>query len=263
MSKCLEKSDSFETPGKPEVRNLVRIDENTVLSDVEFMKREEIAQKNRMLVRNLSGSDSYDKLSGDAGEGWNLLPVVNVETETETERLLNSRCGSYTSSSVRTVDSLTNVTRMTVSSNDLSESSKTNDSISSVSSIQSSLSSTSSEEFEDSGEYEQQWHNLWKRHYEEEYLEHYNKFMKRLGEDETISIPPIKIKREKKSFCCDDSRTGSSLSNIMSNLKVDQNECGNETEGNEIANLTAMGLPTFFGKQRKQQSGRRNTVEAR
>lgn len=136
----------------------------------------ELVSKNRILVRNLSGSDSYDKLHTEISEGWNPLSPASVECETEAERLLSSRCGSYASSSHRTVDSMTNVTRMTVSSIDLSQSCKSSDSFSSVSSVQTSSSSSSSEDIEDA-DYEQQWNVLWKKHYEEEYLSHYSKFV--------------------------------------------------------------------------------------
>lgn len=151
--------------------NLSRIDEDKLL------EKPDKVQRNHFLIRDLSGSDSYEKLNGEISEGWNPLSPLSIDCEIEAERLLSSRCGSHASSSLRTVDSLTNVTRMTVSSIDLSESSKTSDSISSVSSVQSSLSSTSSEENCDNFEYEQEWNNLWKSHYEEIYLENYKKFI--------------------------------------------------------------------------------------
>lgn len=126
--------------------------------------------RNRILVRNLSGSD--EKLFTEVSEGWNPLSPLSIDCETEIERLLSSRCGSHASSSLRTVDSMTNVTRMTVSSVDLSNSTESSDSFSSVSSVNSSLSSEESEE-----DYQNQWNILWKNHYEEEYLQQYNKFI--------------------------------------------------------------------------------------
>lgn len=159
-------------------KSLVTIDEDSALTGKpDVTKRQDIALKNRMLVRNLSGSDSYDKIHGDVSEGWNPLSPLSIEYEAEAERLLSSRCGSHASSSLRTLDSMTNVTRMTVSSIDLSQSSQqSSESVSSVSSLQSSLTSTSSEDAND-GDHEQEWNALWKRHYEEEYLEQYNKFV--------------------------------------------------------------------------------------
>lgn len=74
---------------------------------------------------------------------------------------------------------MTNVTRMTVSSLDLESSTSSSDSFSSVSSVNSSLGSEESEE-----DYQSQWNILWKRHYEEEYLQQYNKFVGALATGE-------------------------------------------------------------------------------
>lgn len=157
---------------------LSKIQENEILTDIDHQKRTEVTHRNQMLVRNLSGSESMDRLNTEiSAEGWNMLQTPVTELDNETERLLNSRCGSHASSSVRTVDSLTNVTRMTVSSIDFNDSSKTSDSISSVSSVQSSLSSSSSEDIEDNLDYDQQWQYLWKKNYEEQYNAEYNKFI--------------------------------------------------------------------------------------
>lgn len=168
------------------------------------------SNKHHFLLRELSGSDSYDKLNGEVSEGWNPLSPLSIDCEFEAERLITSRCGSHASSSLRTVDSLTNVTRMTVSSLDLSNSSKTTDSISSVSSVQSSLSSTSSEEIDDTQEYDQQWNTLWKNHYEEEYLKNYQRFLLSVNnQDESLldisldkqnfSLSKCKVSRHSKS----------------------------------------------------------------
>lgn len=119
-----------------------------------------------ILSRFLSISD--EKIS----EGWNQLSPPSVDCETEAERLINSRCGSYASGrSKRTVDSMTNVTRMTVSSLELS-SSQSSDSLSSVSSVGTAESSDCPQE-----EYQEGWNSLWKENYEREYLEQYNKFV--------------------------------------------------------------------------------------
>lgn len=146
------------------------------MTEIPEHRTNEVRERNRMLIRNLSYSDSYDKLNREI-EGWNPLSPVSNDCETEAERLLSSRCASRTGSSARTIDSMTNVTHLTVSSFDLSESSKNSDSFSSVSSIQSSITSTSSEEADDTADYEQQWNILWTKHYEQEYLEHYKRFI--------------------------------------------------------------------------------------
>jgi trimethylguanosine synthase len=157
----------------PEKRELLALEiESRASENKENDRKGEHDVKNRVLVRNLSGSD--DKLNAEVSEGWNPLSPVSIDCETEVEQLLSSRCGSHVSS-LRTVDSMTNVTRMTISSLDLSQSSHSSDSFSSVSSVQSSLSSTSSEENEE--DYQHQWNVLWKRHYEHEFLRQYELFV--------------------------------------------------------------------------------------
>lgn len=164
-------------------------------------KKQEVAQKNQMLIRNLSGSDSYDKLNSAQLEGWNQLSSVSNDLENENERLLSSRCGSVASSTAKTfatTDSMTNVTRMTVSSVDLSETSKSSESLSSpISSIQSSDQS-SSDDPEDTMDSDQYWHSLWKTHYETQYQENYSMFMSerlRPGVFENLNHSPDKIKK--------------------------------------------------------------------
>lgn len=134
--------------------------EDTPKAQGETERTQEVAQRNQMLIRNLSGSDSYDKLNNVQLEGWNQLSPTNNDLEQENERLLNSRCGSVASSTAKTfatTDSMTNVTRMTVSSVDLTDSSKSSESLSSpISSIQSSDQS-SSEEPEEAADSDQYW----------------------------------------------------------------------------------------------------------
>lgn len=170
--------DKYKMYINPEYLDKYSEDTQEPQDDIEPIQ--EITQRNQMLVRNLSGSDSYDKLNNVQSEGWNQLSPTSNEIETENERLLNSRCGSVASSTAKTfatTDSMTNVTHMTVSSVDLSVSSKNSESLSSpLSSIQSSDQS-SSDEPEESMDSDQYWHNLWKNHYEEQYKENYNKFM--------------------------------------------------------------------------------------
>lgn len=143
------------------------------------IERSDYSSKNRVLIRHLSDSD--EKLNAEVSEGWNPLSPISVEGETEAERLLSSRCGSHASGSGRTVDSMTNVTRLTVSSLELSNSTSSSDSFSSVSSVNSSLSSDETEE-----DYQNQWNILWKQHYEEEYLEQYQKFIESIYETASL-----------------------------------------------------------------------------
>lgn len=156
---------------------LTTIEENRPLvqQTTSDLKRTDLELKNRILVRNLSGSD--DKFENtEISEGWNPLSPISIDCDTDVEQLLSSRCASSRpDSSLRTVDSMTNVTRMTISSLEFSQSSQNSDSFSSVSSVQSSLSSTASDEIEE--DYQRQWNVLWKRHYEEELLKQYDLFV--------------------------------------------------------------------------------------
>ncbi|ENN73511.1 hypothetical protein YQE_09762, partial [Dendroctonus ponderosae] len=148
-------------------------DENLIKTSSDSQLKQQQAEnstKKSPLSRFLSTSE--EKISTDVSEGWNPLSPVSIDCETEAERLLSSRCGSRTSGrSFRTVDSMTNVTRISVSSLDLG-SSQSSDSISSVSSVSSSEGSDVAEE-----DYQEQWNNLWKENYEKEYIFQYNKFI--------------------------------------------------------------------------------------
>ncbi|KAK5642029.1 hypothetical protein RI129_008196 [Pyrocoelia pectoralis] len=206
----------------------------------------EIIEKNRMLVRNLSGSDSYDKLNRE-GEGWNPLSPISNDCETEIERLITSRCDSHTGSSSRTVDSMTNVTHMTVSSIDLSESSKSSESFSSLSSVQSSLTSTSSEEIDDTTTHEHEWNELWAHHYEEEYFEHYKKFTQSTAglvhNHNLVNKPP---KSQDTNAFNDETNL---LSSILDLMRMDETNASVTSNEDEISSrqMNLMGLPASFG----------------
>ncbi|XP_018566583.1 uncharacterized protein LOC108907402 isoform X2 [Anoplophora glabripennis] len=216
--------------------------------------------RNRILVRNLSGSD--ERLFTEVSEGWNPLSPLSIDCETEVERLLSSQCGSHASSSLRTVDSMTNVTRMTVSSLELSNSTSSSDSFSSVSSVNSSLSSEESEE-----DYQSQWNILWKRHYEEEYLQQYNKFIESMIEDslEKTNNQTGKSALPKKTTSAPNSlsKVTHTLGGMLINLSIPddksdifQEDCSeadceqNENVQIELEDMIALGLPTCFGTQK-------------
>lgn len=136
------------------------------------------SQKNTAKVFQRELSENDDTVNNDISEGWNPLSPISNDGDTENEHLLRPRCSSHTGSSVRTVDSMTNVTHMTASSIDFNKT--PSDSLSSVSSVESSISSTSSSvEDEDN---ENEWNHLWKIHYEQEYLVQYNQFLAERGD---------------------------------------------------------------------------------
>lgn len=171
-----EKTESKSTKFSFDTKDLQNLHEDHRKDQLEKL---EYNPKNKILIRHLSCSD--EKLYTEVSEGWNPLSPLSIEGETEVERLLSSRCGSHASGSARTVDSMTNVTRLTISSLDLTNSTSSSDSFSSVSSVNSSLSSEETEE-----DYQHQWNILWKKHYEEEYLEQYHKFMKSMLESANV-----------------------------------------------------------------------------
>lgn len=191
----------------------------------EAIEHQEITQRNQMLVRNLSGSDSYDKLNSVQSEGWNQLSPTSNDLDQENERLLSSRCGSVASSTAKTfatTDSMTNVTHMTTSSVDLSDSSKSSESISSpISSIQSSEHNISDpEETVDSDQY---WQAKWKSHYEEQYKESYNKFMltRQMNDSHRENSPGKSIRRYRYTQKSDHE---THVSNLFETLVVQDEE---------------------------------------
>lgn len=139
-------------------------------------------------------------------EGWNPLSPSSIdETWThnrlqynreESDILLSPRCDSVTSSiplTIGTTDSMTNVTRMTMSSYDMNsgkvscESSQLSD-LSSPESLFSSTSSSSKYEDVDDGpttiiedesamDADQYWQILWQKHFQEQYARHFKLFM--------------------------------------------------------------------------------------
>ncbi|CAG9770698.1 unnamed protein product [Ceutorhynchus assimilis] len=229
--------------------------------------------KNPILTRYLSISD--EKVCNDISEGWNPLSPLSLEGENDVERLLSSRCGSHTSSkSLRTVDSMTNVTdvtRMTVSSLDIG-SSPSSDSISSVSSVTSSENSESVQQ----EDYQDLWNDLWKKHYEQEYINQYNKFCIE-NRVEMSSLEAVKYGivpvTSSETLVEDDCKLNEG--NLMVETEVDSesdreqeiqemdetNVCEHEDKDedyfyakNADADLMAtMGLPTSFGGSKNDQ----------
>lgn len=132
--------------------------------------------------------------------GWNSLTSTkkaNRNANNENETLLSPRCESVTSSiplTIGTTDSMTNVTRMTISSYDFcsgkvsSESSRLSESLSSPESALSSDSSSSQPqecdgailtlmEDEKTMAADEYWQILWQKHFQEQYAKHYKMFI--------------------------------------------------------------------------------------
>ncbi|KAK9880755.1 hypothetical protein WA026_013077 [Henosepilachna vigintioctopunctata] len=223
----------------------------------------------KYLERELSGNE---EVSNDISEGWNPLSPLSIDCGTETEQLLaphgGASAGSYTSSSIRTVDSMTNVTRMTVSSIDFNKS--PSDSLSSVSSVDSSLSLTSSGKTDEDNENE--WNTEWKKHYEEQYLLQYNKFVaeKESNHELASSVRSLRISNESNLFlgnqhlilesseavAVDNTTDSYFIKDDIADLKMTEEESNSseisekeEEMDEETKQRLALGLPLSFGKK--------------
>lgn len=141
------------------------------------------AEENRKKLMNY-------ELSPEAGEGWNPLSPFSAEdsynqqSNAEDERLI-TRCDSINGSTARTnatSDSMTNVTKMTLTSSSCDSNSIHSSSlISSVtSSIESNITFSSSEENECASEdNDKYWQHLWKENFQLEYQKQYELFIAR------------------------------------------------------------------------------------
>lgn len=141
-----------------------------------------------------------DQLLPQQGEGWNPLSPFSVEesynqpSNAEDEKLL-TRCDSATGSIARTnatSDSMTNVTKMTLTSSSCDSTSIQSSLVSSMtSSNESNVTGSNSDpdnEYapEDNDKY---WQDLWKENFHEQYQKHYEQFqMKYKPKKEQASI---------------------------------------------------------------------------
>ncbi|XP_043529277.1 trimethylguanosine synthase isoform X2 [Frieseomelitta varia] len=142
------------------------------------------------------------EVSPETGDGWNPLSPFSMEenynqqSNAEDERLL-IRCDSINESIAKTnatSDSMTNVTKMTLTSSSC-DSISTNSSslISSVtSSIESNITNTSSDQDNDQ-EYtpedtDKYWQHLWKENFQIEYQDHYKLFVEKYKREQSEII---------------------------------------------------------------------------
>ncbi|TGZ47176.1 uncharacterized protein Tgs1 isoform X1 [Temnothorax longispinosus] len=151
-------------------------------------------QATRQEVNNKDADENRKKIlsfeiSLEEGDGWNPLSPISIEenynhpSNAEDERLL-MRCDSVNGSITKTnatSDSMTNVTKMTLTSSSCDSNSAHSSSLftSVTSSIESSMTSSSSEQenefsVEDNDKY---WQHLWKEHFETQYQRQYELFI--------------------------------------------------------------------------------------
>ncbi|XP_043285412.1 trimethylguanosine synthase [Venturia canescens] len=135
------------------------------------------------------------EISPEAGEGWNPLSPFSAEESFaqqssnggEDERLIAiSRCDSLNGSIAKTnatSDSMTNVTKMTLTSSSFdSNSAQSFSLVSSItSSIESNVTSSSSDQEQDliSEDNDKYWQHLWKENFQSQYQLEYDKFLLR------------------------------------------------------------------------------------
>jgi len=176
----------------------------------EQVSRQEINDKdageNRRKILN------FEMSLGD-GDGWNPLSPLSIEenynhhSNAEDERLL-MRCDSVNGSITKTnatSDSMTNVTKMTLTSSSCDSNSVHSSSLvtSVTSSIESSMTSTSSDQenefsMEDNDKY---WQQLWKENFETQYQRQYELFIANYKKEYNIDQLHFNMLNES----CDDS----------------------------------------------------------
>lgn len=149
------------------------------------------ADENRKKILNF-------EITPEEGDGWNPLSPLSIEenyihhSNAEDERLL-MRCDSVNGSITKTnatSDSMTNVTKMTLTSSSCDSNSIHSSSLvtSVTSSIESSMTSTSSDQenefsVEDNDKY---WQQLWKENFETQYKKQYELFIANYEKEHNI-----------------------------------------------------------------------------
>ncbi|KMQ92490.1 trimethylguanosine synthase [Lasius niger] len=164
---------------------LAAISSSNTSFSFEQMGRQEVndkdADENRKKIINF-------EISPEDGDGWNPLSPFSIEenynqqSNAEDERLL-TRCDSISGSIAKTnatSDSMTNVTKMTLTSSSCDSNSVHSSSLitSVTSSIESSITSSSDQEnellMEDNDKY---WQHLWKENFQMQYQKQYELFI--------------------------------------------------------------------------------------
>ncbi|XP_018367229.1 PREDICTED: trimethylguanosine synthase isoform X3 [Trachymyrmex cornetzi] len=160
----------------------------------EQVSRQEVhdkdADENRKKILNF-------EISPEDGDGWNPLSPLSIEenynhhSNAEDERLL-MRCDSVNGSITKTnatSDSMTNVTKMTLTSSSCDSNSVHSSSLvtSVTSSIESSMTSSSDQENEFSVEdNDKYWQHLWKENFETQYQKQYELFIANYKKEHNI-----------------------------------------------------------------------------
>ncbi|CAD6227440.1 GSCOCG00001124001-RA-CDS, partial [Cotesia congregata] len=221
-----------------------------------------------------SESRSRNSVREIVGDGWNPLSPYSVEdsyqaSNAEDERLIAmSRCDSTNGSIAKTYatisDSMTNVTKMTLSESSYdSNSARSLSLVSSVtSSIESNVTTNSSLDQDNempSSDNDKYWQYLWKMNFQAMYEKHYDNFVLRynkyrhnkdlLLDDDIIIIEPNELKTPVKNLNKNESKSGTRKP--ASKRRFDSKRKIIESVGALMQNLsvTASGSnPGKFGK---------------
>ncbi|XP_034946685.1 uncharacterized protein Tgs1 [Chelonus insularis] len=187
-----QKSRSSESDGRSR-KNSVSFSFDNV--DIQALNEKE-AEENRKKLGN------YDE--SEMGEGWNPLSPYSIEesynqtSNAEDERLIAmSRCDSVSGSIAKTnatSDSMTNVTKITLSESSFdSNSARSLSLVSSVtSSIESNITTNSSSDQDNeltSNDNDKYWQYLWKLNFQVMYQKHYEHFISKYDEKVTKKMP--------------------------------------------------------------------------
>lgn len=179
---------------------LVAISSSNTSFSFEQMGRQEVndkdADENRKKIINF-------EISPEDADGWNPLSPFSIEenynqqSNAEDERLL-TRCDSINGSIAKTnatSDSMTNVTKMTLTSSSCDSNSVHSSSLitSVTSSIESSITSSCSDQenefsMEDNDKY---WQHLWKENFQMQYQKHYELFIVNYKKEHNIDCEQL------------------------------------------------------------------------
>ncbi|XP_055712481.1 uncharacterized protein LOC129807313 [Phlebotomus papatasi] len=206
-------------------------------------------------------------------EGWNPLSPTSIDdtwntyraTTSEVDNLLSPRCESVTSSiplTIGTTDSMTNVTRMTISSYDFcssrvsSESSQsgTGNSPGEEDDSDAVSSETSSSQFYDTAidraeksqeddatmDVDSYWQILWQKHFQEQYARHYNLFMEERKQQQEKSRHwnlSCSLSGEKTTF--GKKRSDQEGEDLTAQTKINKRKRGRRQESEALPGLVA------------------------
>ncbi|XP_018397427.1 PREDICTED: uncharacterized protein LOC108775532 isoform X2 [Cyphomyrmex costatus] len=200
----------------------------------EQVSRQEVhdkdADENRKKILNF-------EMSPEDGDGWNPLSPLSIEenynhhSNAEDERLL-MRCDSVNGSITKTnatSDSMTNVTKMTLTSSSCDSNSVHSSSLltSVTSSIESSMTSSSSDQenefsVEDNDKY---WQHLWKENFETQYQKQYELFTINYKKQHNIDYNQLDFNTSKPCHLLNESYNNS---NILQQEEVALQDRNNE-----------------------------------